>query len=111
LSTAATEAVGDRDVRARLRDGLQEFDRAFEARLKHAQKLGELAATADTAILARIASAFQHTIALRSRAGDSLASLRATARAGVQMICGNASAASAMAKPTGRTKQRSNRKS
>ena len=104
LSTAATDAAGDHDVRAKLRDGLQEFDRAFEARLKHAQALGELDATADTATLARIASAIQHTLAMRSRAGDSLASLRATAGAGVQMICWHVSAARARPKPPRRAR-------
>ena len=43
---------------------------------------------ADPAALARLASAILHTLALRSRAGDSPASLRATAEAGIRLICG-----------------------
>lgn len=88
VGTAATEAVGDPEIRTRLGGGLREFDRAFEARLRQAQTQGELDAAADPAALARIASAVLHTLALRSRAGDSRALLRATADAGVQLICG-----------------------
>lgn len=88
ISTAATEAVADLDVRAALRGGLREFDRAFEARIRHAREQGELEASADPAALAAIASAIMHTLALRSRAGDSAGSLRATAAAGVDLICG-----------------------
>jgi AcrR family transcriptional regulator len=94
IGTAATEAVGDAEVRDRLGSALREFDRCFEARLRHAQEEGELAAGADPAALAKIASAVLHTLALRSRAGDSRASLRATADAGVALICGAGSGAS-----------------
>src|SRR5882672_1662828 len=45
-------------------------------------------AVGDPAALARIASAVLHTLAIRSRAGDSRASLRAIADAAVQLICG-----------------------
>lgn len=88
IGTAATEAVADPEARARLGRGLREFDRAFEARLRHAQAQGELDPAADPGELAKIASAVLHTLALRSRAGDSRASLRATADAGVRLICG-----------------------
>ncbi|WP_253958941.1 hypothetical protein [Paraburkholderia fungorum] len=40
--------------------------------------------------LPKLASAILHSLALRSRAGDSRASLRATAVAGVALLCGNA---------------------
>jgi AcrR family transcriptional regulator len=88
INTAATEAVNDADVRNRLADGLRAFDREFEKRLLQAREAGELAPSADPATLARVASAILHTLALRSRAGDSRASLRATALAGVRLICG-----------------------
>lgn len=88
IGTAATEAVGDPEIRSKLAEGLREFDRALEARLRHAQAQGELDAAADPAVLARIASAVLHTLAIRSRAGDSRAALRATADAAVQLICG-----------------------
>jgi AcrR family transcriptional regulator len=88
IGTAATESVSDPEVRAKLGAGLRTFDLEFEARLRHAQAQGEIAADADPAALAKIASAILHTLALRSRAGDSPASLRATVDAGVQLICG-----------------------
>ncbi|WP_225033082.1 hypothetical protein [Paraburkholderia sp. XV] len=49
---------------------------------------GELSADADAAVLARVASAILHSLALRLRAGDSRASLRATAAEGMALICG-----------------------
>lgn len=86
--TAVVEALGDEAVRTILADGLREFDRSFEARLVRAQRSGELAADADPASLARVASAILHSLAIRSRAGDERATLRATAEAGVALICG-----------------------
>ncbi|MGF6596112.1 AcrR family transcriptional regulator [Paraburkholderia sp. GAS448] len=88
IGTATVESKLDADVRARLADGLRTFDRAFEKRLKLAQAQGELDPAADPAVLARVASAILHSLALRSRAGDTRASLRATAAAGVALICG-----------------------
>lgn len=99
IGTAATEAVRDPDIRSKLGDGLREFDGAFEARLRHARDQGELDAAADPASLARIASAVLHTLAIRSRAGDSRVSLKATADAAIQLICGTI--------PVGKAKARS----
>lgn len=58
------------------------------ARLRHAQANGGLDPAAATALLAKIASAVLHTLALRPRAGDSRASLRAAADGGVRLILG-----------------------
>lgn len=90
VGTAATEAVDDAEIRAALRGALRRFDRAFEARFERARAEGELPADADPALLARLASAFLHTLALRSRAGDSRAELAATAAAGAALVCGAA---------------------
>ncbi len=87
IGTAAVEAVNDDAVRAILAKGLQAFDRSFETRFARAQRDGELDPNADPALLAKLASAILHTLALRSRAGDKRATLRATARAGVAMLC------------------------
>jgi AcrR family transcriptional regulator len=87
IGTATVESRDDAEVRAKLADGLRTFDRAFERRLKRAQDEGELRAAADPAVLARVASAILHSLALRSRAGDTPASLRGTAAAGVALIC------------------------
>jgi AcrR family transcriptional regulator len=88
IGTAVTEAMTDADVRERLGRGLREFDRLFEQRLRYAQTHGELAASADPIALAGIASAVLHSLAMRSRAGDSRATLRAMAAAAVALICG-----------------------
>ena len=88
IGTAVVESKTDEAVRTRLAQGLKSFDRAFEKRIRYAQTDGELSASADAAVLARVASAILHSLALRSRAGDSRASLRATAAEGVALICG-----------------------
>jgi AcrR family transcriptional regulator len=90
IGTATTEAASDPEVRELLGTGLRSFDQAFEDRLKRAKANGELPADAAPAVLAKVASAFLHTLAVRSRAGDSRASLRATAAAGIALICGPA---------------------
>ncbi|HWT38320.1 MAG TPA: TetR/AcrR family transcriptional regulator [Paraburkholderia sp.] len=88
IGTAVVESKVDEAVRTRLAQGLKSFDREFEKRIRRAQTDGELAAEADAALLARVASAILHSLALRSRAGDSRTSLRATAAQGVALICG-----------------------
>jgi hypothetical protein len=62
----------------------------FEARLRLAQANGEIGAEADPAVLADLAGAVLHSIALRARAGDSRASLRALSREAVKLLCGAA---------------------
>lgn len=90
IGTAAVEAVTDEAVRECLAAGLRAFDKAFERRLRHAVHQGELSADADPVMLARVASALLHSMALRARAGEPRATLRATAAAGVALICGAA---------------------
>jgi TetR/AcrR family transcriptional regulator, copper-responsive repressor len=104
IGTAVTEAMTDTDIRERLGRGLDEFDRLFERRIRYAQTLGELSETADPGALAGVASALLHSLAMRSRAGDSRAALRATAAAGVALICGVGSAGAA--KPRRRSQTR-----
>jgi len=90
IGTAATEAARDPGVRRKLGAGLRELTRAFEARLRLAQTNGEIGADADPAVLADLAGAVLHSIALRARAGDSRASLRAFSREAVRMLCASA---------------------
>ena len=106
IGTAVTESMTDADVRERLGRGLREFDRLFEQRLRVAQTDGELAGSADPTALAGIASAILHSLAMRSRAGDSRAVLRALAESGTALICG---ASDASAKPTKRRTRRTTR--
>ncbi|MBV8260635.1 MAG: TetR/AcrR family transcriptional regulator [Paraburkholderia sp.] len=104
IGTAAVEAVNDDAVRERLAAGLRVFDKAFEKRLRAALTQGELPAYASPPMLARLVSALLHSMALRARAGDSRASLRAMAAAGVALICGEAPAAAERQAPRRREK-------
>src|SRR5882724_5572580 len=68
VMTAASEAISDPDIRAMVLEGLAELDKAFAACFRHAKEQGELPETADPVILAQVASATLHTIAIRARA-------------------------------------------
>jgi AcrR family transcriptional regulator len=90
IGTAATEAVVSAPVRDLLRGSLIAFDKALERRFQIARESGEIDATADPAMLARLASAILHSLAVRARAGEDKADLEALAQAGAAMICGRA---------------------
>jgi AcrR family transcriptional regulator len=90
IGTGTTEAMRDADVRATLGEALREIDAAFEARLRLGQERGELAAEADPRVLAQLAGATLHTLALRSRAGATRAELEELADGAVALICGPA---------------------
>jgi TetR/AcrR family transcriptional regulator, copper-responsive repressor len=68
VMTAASEAVADPDIRAMVRDGFSELDKAFAACFRIAKEKGELPASADPHVQAQLASATIHTIAIRARA-------------------------------------------
>jgi AcrR family transcriptional regulator len=87
IGTAAAESVLDANVRRTLGAALRGFDAEFEQRLRRARDDGELPPSVDPALLARLASAVLHTLALRSRAGDKRSELAATAAAGVALLC------------------------
>src|ERR1041385_197824 len=62
--TAASEAVSDPDIRAMVLDGLTELDKAFASCFRKAREKGELPESADPAVLAQLASATVHSIAI-----------------------------------------------
>jgi TetR/AcrR family transcriptional regulator, copper-responsive repressor len=68
VMTAASEAVADPEIRAMVLEGLSELDKAFANAFRRAKEAGELPESADPAVLAQLASATIHTIAIRSRA-------------------------------------------
>jgi AcrR family transcriptional regulator len=68
VMTAASEAVADPDIRAMVVEGFTELDKAFAACFRIAKEKGELPASADPVVLAQLASATIHTIAIRARA-------------------------------------------
>ncbi len=69
VMTAASEAVADPGIRAMVLEGFVELDRAFASCFRMAKEKGEIAATADPLVLAQLASATLHTVAIRARAG------------------------------------------
>lgn len=86
IGTAATEAPRDDAIRAALAEALNGFTAAFEVRLRQAVSDGELPAGTDAALLAQLAAAVLHSMALRARAGESREALAALAAAGVAMV-------------------------
>jgi AcrR family transcriptional regulator len=88
IGTAVTETFEDAAIRSSVATGIKKMDADFEARLRIAHEKGELKKEADPAVLAILASATMHTIAVRARAGTSRADLREIARKAVSMICG-----------------------
>jgi AcrR family transcriptional regulator len=66
--TAASEAVHDPFIRAMVLEGLAELDKAFANCFRLAREKGELPDGADPLVLAHLASATIHTIAIRARA-------------------------------------------
>ena len=91
VMTAASEAVFDPSIRDLVTTGLVETDRFFARIFKRAQERGELSAAADPKVLAQLASATLHTIAVRARAQVSRAELDAIVQGALDVICGKAS--------------------
>jgi TetR/AcrR family transcriptional regulator, copper-responsive repressor len=86
VMTATSEAVFDPDIRVLVVSGLVETDRFFARLFKIAQQRGELAAPANPQVLASMASATLHTIAIRSRAQVPRAELEAIVNGAVDVM-------------------------
>jgi TetR/AcrR family transcriptional regulator, copper-responsive repressor len=87
IATATAEAVRDPQVRTALAQGFREIDTALEARIRFAQRQGELSPAVDPFALAMLASATLHTLALRARAGATRDALQAIVAATLDVIC------------------------
>jgi AcrR family transcriptional regulator len=88
VMTAASEAVSDPQIRAMVLEGLFELDKAFAACFRLARERGELPASADPGVLAQLASATIHTIAIRARAQVPRRELEAIIRGAIEVMCG-----------------------
>ncbi|MGY8667106.1 TetR/AcrR family transcriptional regulator [Bradyrhizobium sp. UFLA05-109] len=86
--TAASEAVGDPEIRAMVLEGLTELDKAFANCFRRAREKGELPESADPVVLAQLASATIHTIAIRSRARVPRKELDAIVKGAIDMMVG-----------------------
>ena len=88
VMTAASEAVADPDIRAMVLEGFCELDKAFAACFRLAKQKRELPASADPQVLAQLASATIHTIAIRGRARVPRKELEAIVKGAIDVMCG-----------------------
>ena len=88
VMTAASEAVADPDIRAMVLEGFGELDKAFAACFRLAKEKSELPEGADPAVLAQLASATIHTIAIRARARVPRRELEAIVKGAIDVMVG-----------------------
>jgi AcrR family transcriptional regulator len=86
VMTAASEAVADPEIRAMVLEGFSELDKAFAACFRRAKEKGELPASCDPAVLAQLASATIHTIAIRARARVPRKELEAIVKGAIEVM-------------------------
>src|SRR6202011_1921398 len=88
VMTAASEAVADPGIRAMVLEGFVELDRAFASCFRMAKEKGEISATADPLVLAQLASATLHTVAIRARVGVPRKELEAIVKGALDVMLG-----------------------
>jgi TetR/AcrR family transcriptional regulator, copper-responsive repressor len=88
VMTAASEAVADPEIRAMVLDGFAELDKAFASCFRRAKEKGELLSSADPVVLAQLASATIHTIAIRARARVPRKELETIVNGAIAVMCG-----------------------
>jgi TetR/AcrR family transcriptional regulator, copper-responsive repressor len=88
VMTAASEAVADPDIRAMVLEGFSELDKAFATCFRVARESGELPQTADPVVLAHLASATIHSIAIRARARVPRKELEAIVKGAIDVMIG-----------------------
>jgi TetR/AcrR family transcriptional regulator, copper-responsive repressor len=79
--------VFDPDIRAMVLEGFVELDKAFMACFRLAKENGELPESADPLVLAHLASATIHTIAIRARARVPRKELEAIVDGAIDVMC------------------------
>jgi TetR/AcrR family transcriptional regulator, copper-responsive repressor len=90
VMTAASEAVADPQIRGMVLEGFSELDNAFANCFRLAKEKGELPASSDPDVLAQLASATIHTIAIRARAGVPRNELEAIVNGAIGVMIGAA---------------------
>jgi AcrR family transcriptional regulator len=86
VMTAASEAVSDPEIRVMVLEGFSELDKAFTACFRLAKENRELPQTADPVVLAQLASATIHSIAVRARARVPRKELEAIVKGAVDVM-------------------------
>src|SRR5436309_5282774 len=87
VMTAAAEAIAAPGIRSMVLEGFVELDKAFGACFRIAKEKGELPASSDPHVLAQLASATIHTIAIRARAGVPRKELEAIVKGAIEVMC------------------------
>jgi AcrR family transcriptional regulator len=90
VMTAASDAIADPQIRGIVLEGLLELDKAFAFCFRAAVENGELPKTADPKVLAHLASATVHTLAIRARARVPRQELEAIVRGAIDVMCAGA---------------------
>lgn len=88
ISTAPAQATVDPAVREFLNNSIRGTDAFLAEAIGKARERGEIPANADPFVLAQMATATLHTIAVRARVGTPRKQLRALAAAAIDLICG-----------------------
>ncbi|MFC5320151.1 TetR/AcrR family transcriptional regulator [Bradyrhizobium oligotrophicum] len=88
VMTAGSEAIADPDIRAMVQNALTELDKAFARCFRLAKEKGELPEGADPVVLAQLASATIHSIAIRARARAPRKELEAIVAGAIDVITG-----------------------
>jgi TetR/AcrR family transcriptional regulator, copper-responsive repressor len=88
VMTATSEAVLDSEIRGMVQEGLVELDKAFAACFRRGKEKGELPPSADPVVLAQLASATLHTIAIRARARVPRMELEAIVKGAIDVMVG-----------------------
>tara|TARA_R110000787_G_scaffold15088_49_gene46639 strand:- start:161 stop:787 length:627 start_codon:yes stop_codon:yes gene_type:complete len=86
MCTATSEAHADPQIRQYLDRTLQRIDAMLTSRFERALADGELPPDADPTMLGKLAATTMHSLALRSRAGQSRASLKRLSDASARML-------------------------
>jgi TetR/AcrR family transcriptional regulator, copper-responsive repressor len=87
IMTAGSEAVFDQEIRGMVQQSLVELDKAFAGCFRLAREKGELPDRADPRVLAQLASATLHSLAIRSRAGLPRKELEAIVDGAIDVMC------------------------
>ena len=85
---AGTQALVDPEVREFVAEGIRATDALLARQISQAKERGEISPEADPETLARLATATAHSLAVRSRVGESRERLRALAMGAIETICG-----------------------
>lgn len=88
VMTAGSEAISDPDICAMVQEALSQLDKAFAYCFSHAKEKGELSDHADPVVLAQLASATLHALAIRARARTPRNELEAFVKGAIAMMVG-----------------------